>query len=161
MVRPVHHILVYLDGSEESIIASQYAVVLARALDAQLHGIYVVNTRALQDLVKAHIFLDSEQDEYQRDLASDAGRYLSHLELIAQRKGVTVQSHTCSGTVHQEILNCIKEQHIDLLVLGELSRIRSRKDEFYNEPERAMRLAPCSVLIAKDEEYISELYDAL
>ena len=161
MIRPVHKILVYIDGSEESILASQYAIVLADALGAQLHGIYVVNTRVLQDLVKAHIFLDSEQEEYQRDLASDAARYVGHLERMAQKKGVAFYGHTSSGTVHQEIIICIKEQHIDLLVLGELSRIRSRRDEFYNEPERALRLAPCPVLIAKDEQYISDLYDAL
>jgi nucleotide-binding universal stress UspA family protein len=50
---------------------------------------------------------------------------------------------------------------VDLLVIGELSRIRSRRDEFYDETERAMRSVPCSVLIVKDEDAVYDMYEAL
>jgi nucleotide-binding universal stress UspA family protein len=63
--------------------------------------------------------------------------------------------------VHKEIVNAIKEDDIDLLVIGELSRIRSRRDEFYDEAERAMRAAPCSVLIVKDEDKVWEMFESL
>ena len=53
------------------------------------------------------------------------------------------------------------EEEIDLLVIGELSRIRSRRDEFYDESERAMRTAGCSVLIVKDEDRVWEMYESL
>ena len=50
---------------------------------------------------------------------------------------------------------------VDLLVVGELSRIRSRRDEFYDEAERAMRNVSCSVLIVKDEDKVWEMYQSL
>jgi nucleotide-binding universal stress UspA family protein len=65
------------------------------------------------------------------------------------------------GNVHQEIVNRVREDHIDLLVIGELSHIRSRRDEFYDEAERAMRAVPCSVFIVKDEERVWELYNSM
>jgi hypothetical protein len=42
-----------------------------------------------------------------------------------------------------------------------LSRIRSRRDEFYDETERAMRTVACSVLIVKDEDRVWEMFEAL
>jgi hypothetical protein len=45
--------------------------------------------------------------------------------------------------------------------MGELSSVRSRRDELYDEADRALRSVPCSVLVVKDEERVSALYDAL
>jgi len=62
---------------------------------------------------------------------------------------------------YKELIDSVKDENIDLLVIGELSRIRSRRDEFYDENERAMRSATCSVLIVKDEDKVWELYESL
>ncbi len=161
MEGPIRKILIYVDGSEESVTAAQYAVCLSRSTGAELHALYVVNTRALNDLVKARIFLSSEQDEYRDDLESDAERYLNHVSKLASRKGVELQTHKVSGTVHQEIKKLIEELPADLLIIGEISHVRSRRDEFYHETERAMRLVPCSVLMVKDEERVWDLYDEM
>jgi len=161
MAGPIEKILVYVDGSEESISAAEYAVCLAKTLNAELSALYVVNTRALTDLVRTRIFLESEQQEYQRDLEQDAHRYLKHTKDLARNKGVAIDTVQTSGTVHVAVKEQVKEKNIDLLVIGELSRIRSRRDEFYNEVERAMRSVGCSVLIVKDEERVWQLYESL
>lgn len=158
---PLKKIMVYIDGTEESITAAQYAICLSRTANALLTAIYVVNTRALRDLVKSRIFLEAEQVEYQQDLEADADRYLNHIRQLARQKGVAIETLKTSGTVHTEIKNKINELEIDLLILGELSTIRSRRDEFYNESERAMRSVPCSVLIVKDEDRVWEMYESL
>ena len=158
---PIKKILVYVDGTEGSITAAQYAVVLGRATGAQLSALYVVNTRALDDLLKARIFIKAEEEEYKRDLEADANRYLNHVQSLARKKGVTMEAVSASGAVNQEIKRYVRENEIDLLVIGELSRVRSRRDEFYNEAERAMRSVSCSVLIVKDEDRVWELYDTL
>ncbi|HEX42671.1 MAG TPA: universal stress protein, partial [Phycisphaerales bacterium] len=36
-----------------------------------------------------------------------------------------------------------------------------RRDEFYDEAERAMRSAACSVLIVKDADRVWEMYESL
>lgn len=158
---PIRKILAYIDGTEESITACQYAILLARATGAELTGAYVVNTRALQDLVKARIFLKEEQSDYQRDIEADADRYLNHFKELADNKGLAARTEKRSGNVHQEVKKIVEDLEIDLLVIGELSQIRSRRDEFFNEAERAMRGVRCSVLIVKDEDRVWDLFDML
>jgi nucleotide-binding universal stress UspA family protein len=158
MGSPIQRILVHIDGTEQAITAAQYAVLLAGATDADLLALFVVNTRALDDLVRARIFLQVEQSEYERDLEADAERYLNHVRELAHRKGVKVETICARGSVHQEIKRVVVDRGIDLLVVGELSRIQSRRDEFYNESERAMRAVPCSVLVVKDEDRVWQLF---
>ncbi|MGM0431391.1 MAG: universal stress protein [Spirochaetota bacterium] len=159
MKGPIERILVYIDGTEESLTASQYAILLSRRLECSLYGAFVINTHALNDLLKSHIFIESEQMEYQRDLEGDADKYLRHFETIALSKGVHPHVIKKSGIVNVILKEIVKAHDIDLLVIGELSRIRSRRDEFLNETERAMRSVPCSVLMVKDEDRVWDLFE--
>jgi nucleotide-binding universal stress UspA family protein len=158
---PIKKIMVYVDGTEQSITAAQYAICLASFSGAELIAYYVINTRAMEDLLRARIFLKDEQVEYEHDMETDAERYLNYINELAVKKGVPVTKKCRKGTVHKEIVDAITEENIDLLVIGELSRIRSRRDEFYDETERAMRAVPCSVLIIKDEDRVWEMYESL
>lgn len=161
MPRILEKILVYVDGSEQSITAAQYALCLSQATGAPVTVLYVINTRALDDLVKASIFLMEEQEEYSRDIEADATKYLNLIKDMAQRKGVSVETVSRKGSVHQEIISTVREFGTDLLIIGELSRIRSRRDELYNDTERAMRLVGCSVLIVKDEDRVNDLFESI
>jgi len=158
---PIKKIMVYIDGTEQSITAAQFAICLARFHNAELLAYYVINTKALDELLKASIFLKDEQMEYEHDLEEDAKRYLNYVQELARSKNMLITTKSRTGSVYQEIVNAVKEEAIDLLIIGELSRIRSRRDEFYDETERAMRSAPCSVLIVKDEERVYELFESL
>lgn len=161
MNSPIKKIMVYVDGTEQSITAAQFAICLARYSDAELVAYYVINTKALDELLKASIFLKDEQMEYEHDLEEDAKRYLNYVKELARAKNTLITTKSSTGSVYQKIVNAVKEEGIDLLVIGELSRIRSRRDEFYDETERAMRSVPCSVLIVKDEDHVYELYESL
>jgi len=159
--KPIKKIMVYVDGTEQSVTAAQYAICLAAFSGAELLAQYVVNTKAVEDLLKARIFLRDEQVEYERDMEADAERYLDYVDELAARKGLSIIKKRSKGSVHKEIVDAVSENGIDLLVIGELSRIGSRRDEFYDESERAMRAVPCSVLIVKDEEAVWEMYESL
>ncbi|MCP4261031.1 MAG: universal stress protein [Planctomycetes bacterium] len=161
MSNPIKKIMVNVDGTEESVTAAQYAICLASSSGAELIAHYVINTRAVEDLLKARIFLKDEQVEYEHDMEADAERYLNYINELAIKKGVSVIKKRSRGSVHREIVNSIEENEVDLLVIGELSRIRSRRDEFFDESERAMRAASCSVLIVKDEDRVFEMYESL
>ncbi|HSW01419.1 MAG TPA: universal stress protein [Sedimentisphaerales bacterium] len=161
MGKPIQRIMVYVDGSEQSVTAAQYAICLASFCGAELIACYIVNTTAVEDLLRARIFLQDEQVEYEHDMEADAERYLNYVSELAARKGVTVVRKSGRGSVHKEVVGAVKEYEVDLLVLGELSSIRSRRDEFYDEAERAMRATPCSVLIVKDEDRVCEMYESL
>jgi nucleotide-binding universal stress UspA family protein len=153
--------MVYVDGTEQSVTAAQYAICLASFSGAELIAYYVINTRAVEDLLKARIFLKDEQVEYEHDMEADAERYLNYINELATKKGVSVIKKRSRGNVHREIVDSVEADDVDLLVIGELSRIRSRRDEFFDETERAMRSVPCSVLIVKDEDRVWEMYESL
>ena len=161
MSKPIKKIMVYVDGTEQSVTAAQYAICLSAFCDAELFAQYVVNTRAVEELLKARIFLRDEQIEYERDMEADAERYLDYVDELAARKGLSIIKKRSKGSVHKEIVDAVSENEIDLLIIGELSRIGSRRDEFYDESERAMRAVPCSVLIVKNEEVVWQMYESL
>ncbi len=161
MSNPIKKIMVYVDGTEQSVTAAQYAICLASSSGAELIAYYVINTRAVEDLLKARIFLKDEQVEYEHDMEADAERYLNYINELAAKKGVSVIKKRSRGNVHREIVDSVEADDVDLLVIGELSRIRSRRDEFFDETERAMRAVPCSVLMVKDEDRVWEMYESL
>jgi nucleotide-binding universal stress UspA family protein len=158
---PIKKIMVYVDGTEQSVTAAQYAICLASFSGAELIAYYVVNTRAVEDLLKARIFLKDEQVAYEHDMEADAERYLNYINELAVKKGVSVIKKRSRGSVHREIVDSVEADDVDLLVIGELSRIRSRRDEFFDETERAMRAVSCSVLIVKNEDRVWEMYESL
>jgi nucleotide-binding universal stress UspA family protein len=153
--------MVYIDGTEQSVTAAQYAICLASSSGAELVACYVVNTRAMEDLLKARIFLQDEQVEYEHDMEADSERYLNYVNDLAVKKGVSITKKQSRGSVHKEIVDIVNKEQIDLLIVGELSRIRSRRDEFYDETERAIRMVNCSVLIVKDQDKVWEMYESL
>lgn len=161
MKKPIEQMLVYIDGTEESITAAQYGICLSKYTGAGLTALYIVNTRALDELVRTKIFLQVEQEEYRTDLEADAERYLNHVQKLAQSKNVEIKTEKCNGNVPTEVKRIVKEQDIDLLLLGEISHVRSRRDEFYNEAERAMRSVPCPVLIVKDPDMVWDMFEEL
>jgi nucleotide-binding universal stress UspA family protein len=119
-----------------------------------LTAVYVVNTRALSELVKAGIFVAIERDEYQRDLQQDADRYLRHASRLATQKEVAIETIKLEGTVHVVMKELLKSQKADLLILGGITDIRSRREELASETDRMMRTSPCPVLVVRDDDDI-------
>jgi len=159
MISPIKRVLVYIDGSEESLTAVQYAVMLCKSLDAELKALYVVNTKALNDLLKSRIFIESETAEYQQDLKGDAERYLTHALKLARMKGLLMETGERSGAIYKEIKAEIEEGDYDLLVIGRSSGIRTGREEMFNDVERAARMVSCSVLFVKDEDRVEDLFE--
>jgi len=158
---PIKKMLVYIDGTEQSITAAQYALYLSRFTGAQLTAFYVINTKALDELLKSRIFLKEEQLDYEHDLEEDAHRYLNHVKELARSKGIALETKSVMGNPNQELVKIVRKEGFDLLVIGELSHIRSRRDEFFDQTERAMRAVSCSVLIVKNEDLVWDLFESL
>ncbi len=154
-------ILVYLDGSEGSLSSAMYAIMLAKANHATLHALYVVNTKALSELLKAHIFINMEKDEYLKELEEDSKRHIRHMHKLALSKGVEVITETVEGAPHVEVMRYIKENEINLLVLGSINAINSRREELLSETDRMLRTSPCPVLVVKDDEEIWNQFEEL
>lgn len=156
----IKNILVYIDDSDNSIAAMEYAILLAKNYEANLHGLFVVNTKALNDLVIAHIFVESEQAEYAKELQADADRYLRMAVKLAQSKGIEIKTHKVEGAVATEIRNFCDQEEIDLLVLSgdEDSRTKSYREEFCSSKDLAGRRVSCNVLIVKEEASVERAF---
>lgn len=58
------------------------------------------------------------------------------------------------------MMNLLKDRHADLFVLGGVSDVRSRREELASETDRMMRVAPCPVLVVRDDEDIWEAFES-
>lgn len=154
-------VLVYIDGSDTCITAAQYAIFLAKSLTKALTAVYVVDTKVLADLIKARIFVKEEAFDYEYDLQQDGKRYLTYVEQLAKAKSVQCYTEILRGEVNTEVIKKAEELGVELLVLNELERHLSRRDSHFDEKERIMRRAKCTVVIAKDEEKVAALYEVL
>ncbi len=158
----INRIMVVINGTENSYYAEMYSIYLKSILNSELYGIYVINEKALNDLLKANIFLSDEKMDYEKDMENDAERYLGSFKEMGSRKNITVDKTIIKkGIVHTEILKAIDENNIDLLIIGDLRRIISLRDIAYDEMEQVLRESHIPVLVVKKEEKIEMLYKNL
>ena len=156
----VNKILVYIDDSDAAIAAIQASILLAKQFEAELYGLYVINTKALGDLVKARIFVESEREEYTRELEEDAERYLRLARRLADSKKVAIEAEKVQGTPHSEIRKAVEEKGIDLLVVGvESNRTKSLREELHSDKDMAMKQVTCDVLCIKNEERMERCFE--
>ena len=160
-VNPLGNILLYIDGSDNSIVAARMAIAMARAYDSRLRVIYVVNEKLLSELLKAKVFVQMEKMDYERDLEEDGKRYLNYVSKLAGAKDVSVETVLRKGVVHEEVSREVEEYGAELVIQGELGEVHSLKDSFYEEGERIVRKVPCPVMVVRDRERVERIYDAI
>ena len=159
--RTVNKILVYIDGTETSITTAEYAIVLAKLHAAPLYAAFVVDTKVLDDLMRVRIFIKEEAADYEYDLEEDGKRYLNHVRQLGKAKGIEVTPILLKGEPAREITKQLDELEIDLLVLNEIEEFTSRRESFLDAKEQMLRRAKCQILVVKDEDRATALYEAL
>lgn len=144
------NIVVPLDGGPQAIIVAKYAIYLAKLLQAKMMAIYVINEKAIQDLLKTRIFVEIEAREYEMDLEQQGRFFMQRVKALAEDKKVEFESFILKGEIPTEVANKAKEVRADLLVMGDLKEVLSWKEAFSSEGERIFRESPCPVLIVKN-----------
>ena len=154
----IKNIMVSISGSAESLSAAKYAICLAKLFQAKLLVVYVINVKALGELLKSRIFVEAEARSYERDLNEQGRMFLERIRKMAESKGVVCDTLLLSGAISDEVIGKANQQQIDLLVVGEVKELSSRADVFYDEGERIIRKSPCPVVMAKNPAMIDALY---
>lgn len=154
----MRNIVVTVAGGQPSFITVKYAIYLAKLLQAKLTAIYVVDEKALQELLKARIFVQIEAMEYETDLEHQGRYFMDKVKVMAESKKVEFEGLVLKGTIHDEVVNKAKELRADLLVMGDLKEVLSWKEAFYNEGERIFRESPCPVVVVKNPQEVERLY---
>jgi len=157
----IKNIALSVSGGSMSSSIAKYAIYLAKLLNAKLYVLYVIDQKSLNDLLKLRIFVEVEAVEYERDLKSQGESLLSRVKKLAEEKNVNCESILLRGVIHEEVIKKVKEINADLLVMGELKEVFSRRETFYNDAERIFRDSSCPVVVVKNHEHVEKIYKEL
>ena len=153
----ISNIVTGITGSDASILAAKYAIVLAKLYRCRLSAVYVVDTATIKQLALSKIFIQEESIEYEKNLEANGERYLSFVEELAHAKGVKIEREIRKGAVCTEILSVADEKKADLIVLGGWEKDRSARDIISHSHREIMVQAKCSVLLVKEPD-IDKIY---
>ena len=87
----IQTIVVAVSGSEASISAAKYGIIMAKLYRLRLVGVYVVDTATLRELLLSKIFVEDESTEYEKSLEENGHRYLNYVQDLAAKKGVQME----------------------------------------------------------------------
>jgi nucleotide-binding universal stress UspA family protein/CBS domain-containing protein len=138
-------LLVAVDGSESSLKAANVAIELATLLQARLDILSVEETppryiATQEESTREHSAAVVYFDTLQKPIRQQA-----------ERRGVQVRSAILGGHEGQVILDYIREQHCDLLVLGHQGHSGVWGAFLGSTADKLVSHAPCSVLITRRE----------
>jgi nucleotide-binding universal stress UspA family protein len=156
----ISNIVMAVTGSDASISAAKYAIVMAKAYRCHLNAVYVVDTATIKQLTLSKIFIQEESAEYENNLETNGERYLTFVSELAQAKGVKIDRHIRKGAVYTEILTVADEVKADLIILGGWEKDRNARDIISQAHREIMFNAKCSVLIVK-ETGIEQIYRSI
>lgn len=145
-------VVVAVSGSEASVSAAKYAIVLAKHYRCRLVAVNVVDTATLKELLLSRIFVEDESFEYEHSLEENGQRYLNYVEELAGRKGVAVEKVLRKGAVSSEIINAADELDADLILLGGVGEKGGTRDVLSRQNRDILRNAKCSILVVKEPD---------
>jgi nucleotide-binding universal stress UspA family protein len=145
-------IVVAISGSNASIMAAKYAIIMAKTYRCKLSAVYVVDTATIKQLTLSKIFVQQESIEYEQSLEANGSRYLTFVEELAHSKGIKIERELRKGAVSTEILYAADEKKADFIILGGWEKDRSARDIIGHAHYQIMENAKCSVLLVKEPD---------
>ena len=135
-----NRILVATDGSDNAQRATRHALDLARQYGAELHAVYVIETRTGYDnaIVDPEIVRQNLREEGEEALTTVG----TEGEL-----DVSVVTAVREGIPHEELLSYIEDQGIDLVVMGAKGRSAFKTILLGSTTEALLRADQVPVLV--------------
>ena len=146
---PVRHILVLVDSTETSARAVDLAGALARALNARLTGIVVIETETLHQLLSAKVLTDAELADFEAGLRESGERQLEAARLRAREQGAALETAILAGNSEVVVPQEVATRGVDLIVLGGFDSSKVRFELLFRQRQQIADHAPCPVLIAR------------
>lgn len=135
-------ILVGLDGSLNSFKALNEAIRLSKFYDAELHTISVDKASRYPETA----------DEVQSLKTSAESKFRPCIEKakqIAAERGCTIETHIFTGHEVKTIIDFIKDNKVDYLVVGFVGVSDVYEIMMGGTSSSLVRMAPCDVLVVK------------
>lgn len=145
----IKNILIPIDFSEGSKNTMNYAVEIAKAMEATIHIIHVIEPIIFSsDIVMTKYGFDELPNELEIYAAKD-------LELITRTlvdSGIGLKTKILHGKADEEILIYAMKNHINLICISTHGKGNLENFFFGSTTEKVLRRAKCPVLAVRVEE---------
>lgn len=136
-------ILLATDGSEPAVMATQYAVSLAKTFNASVKAIFVDDGAESLELPE-----EREIDDVWEG-AHPSVKGLGIAKIMCERNGVPVEIAIIQGGVAKRIIKTADEYKADLVVLGDTGRTGIKRLGMGSIAETVMRGSNVPVMVVK------------
>jgi nucleotide-binding universal stress UspA family protein len=143
-VAQITKILVPVDGSEAALAAHRLALETARAFGAEVVLLYVVDTSALDEIVRLS---GRERPHLLAEMQESGMKLLLSLSQEAQRQGVSAVVDIHTGMPDEVILDEANRHQAGLIVMGKVGRKRHRRSLLGSVTERILEASDLPVLV--------------
>ncbi len=159
MIKPLfRNVLIVINGSEGSIHAAQYGILMSKLYRCNLKAVYVVDTATLKQLTLSKFFVADESREYETSLSSDGERYLRYVEELGKSKGIKIETEMRRGSVWTEVIAAASSYKADLILLsGSETHSNDKYDVLTAAYRDILGHAECSVMFVR-EKTVEQLY---
>ena len=147
----VQHILVPTDFSEYADYALDYAIELAKTLQAHLTVLYVLHLSSLALGEAPPAVLDDTLKAMEANAEQRTQMALARV----QEAGLQGESAIVEGIPFQVIIETAKSRDVDLIVMGTHGRTGLTHAFMGSVAEKVVRMAPCPVLVTRGTMEVS------
>jgi nucleotide-binding universal stress UspA family protein len=153
-------IIVAINGSQSSIHAAMYAIMMAKSYNLALKVVYVVDTATIKYLTMNKFFITEEKEEFEKKLKIDGEHYLNSIEMLSVSKGIKIEKELRCGGIFNEILKVSEEFNSDLIILGG-NESKSSKNDVHrfvlsSDKNEILSNSKCPVLIMQKQNIEEE-----
>lgn len=149
-------ILVATHGTAGARLAEEYGIKLARALDAELHALYVIHKgwgsiAGIEWLHASHVrmeFYHYAEAQFRRRAQEVLDAFIARAHALSTMTYVTV------GEPGESMAETATAIGADLLIIGPTARVRSEEYQARVSLKKLLKHAPCPVLIANHPSQI-------
>lgn len=112
------NIIVAVNGTQSSVQAAMYSIILAKQYNLSVKAVFVVDTATIKFLTNSRFLVSDEKNSFEEDLKRDGKNALDYVSSLAKSKGVKLETELRSGSVWAEIINAADEYEADMIIMG-------------------------------------------
>lgn len=140
----ISKVLVPTDGSDYSIRAIEYGISVAKAHEAEVTFVFVVDELVIDQFPKG-----PKQDSVEAELKGDGQRFLKYAVSMAEKEGVKSTTMLLKGRPFEQIVNSTRSFDVDIVVMGTYGRRGAERILIGSVAERVIEYSACPVLVVK------------